>query len=67
MGDHSVEFDALVGALRCRQTDAEWSYSYLEDHSVVEPLEVAGGLEARVPEPSLLFALKIHSGRLADA
>ncbi len=67
VGEHSVEFDAVVDALRCRQTDAEWSYSYLREHSVVEPLEIEKGLEARVPEPSLLFALKIHSGRLADA
>jgi hypothetical protein len=64
---NSVEFDALVGALRCRQTDAEWSYRYLEEYSIVESLEIAGGLAARIPEPALLFALKIHSGRLADA
>jgi len=67
VGDNAVEFDALVGALRCRQTDAEWSYRYLESHSVVESLEVAGDLTARIPEPALLFALKLHSGRLADA
>jgi len=67
VGKNEVEFDALVGALRCRQTNAEWSYEYLEDYSTVEPLEVAEGLEARIPEPELLFALKIHSGRLADA
>jgi len=67
VSDNAVEFDALVGALRCRQTDAEWSYRYLESHSVVESLEVAGDLTARIPEPALLFALKLHSGRLADA
>ena len=67
VGDNAVEFDALVGALRCRQTDAEWSYRYLESHSVVESLEVADDLTARIPEPALLFALKLHSGRLADA
>lgn len=67
VGDNVVEFDALVGALRCRQTDAEWSYRYLHEHSLVESPEVAEGLTARVPEPALLFALKLHSGRLADA
>jgi hypothetical protein len=67
VGDNAVEFDALVGALRCRQTDAEWSYRYLHEHSIVESLEVAEGLTARIPEPALLLALKLHSGRLADA
>lgn len=67
VGDNAVEFDALVGALRCRQTDAEWSYRYLHEHSIVESLEVAEDLTARIPEPALLFALKLHSGRLADA
>ena len=67
VGGNVVEFDALVGALRCRQTDAEWSYRYLHEHSIVESLEVAEKLTARIPEPALLFALKLHSGRLADA
>jgi hypothetical protein len=67
VGENAVEFDALVGALRCRQTDAEWSYRYLEEHSVIESLNVAEDLSARIPEPALLFALKLHSGRLADA
>lgn len=67
VGDYAVEFDALVGALRCRQTNAEWSYRYLHEHSVVESLEVAENLTARIPEPALLFSLKLHSGRMADA
>lgn len=67
VGEYAVEFDALVDALRCRQTDGEWSYRYLEEHSVVKPLTVAADLSARIPEPALLFALKLHSGRLADA
>jgi hypothetical protein len=67
VGDNAVEFDALVGALRCRQTGAEWSYRYLHEHSIVEPLEIAESLTARIPDPALLFALKLHSGRLADA
>ena len=67
VGENAVEFDALVGALRCRQTDAEWSYRYLEEHSIVESLNVTEDLTARIPEPALLFALKLHSGRVADA
>lgn len=67
VGEHSVAFDALVGAVRCRQTNAEWSYQYLEDHSIREALTIAPDLEARIPEPALLFAMKVHSGRRADA
>ncbi|MCU4801822.1 hypothetical protein OB920_15695 [Halobacteria archaeon HArc-gm2] len=67
VGENTVQFDALVEALRCRQTDAEWSYRYLAEYSVVESLSLAEGLEARIPEPALLFALKLHSGRLTDA
>lgn len=44
VGDNAVEFDAFVGALRCRQTDAEWSYRYLHEHSIVKSLRVAEGL-----------------------
>lgn len=67
VGEHTVRFDALVNALRCRQTDAEWSYEYLENHSVVRELNVAADLSAMIPEPTLLFAIKLHSGRVADA
>lgn len=66
VGDNTVAFDALVEALRCRQTDAKWSYRYLEEHSIVESVGVADDLTAQIPEPALLFALKFHSGRLAD-
>jgi hypothetical protein len=66
VGDNAVQFDALVGAMRCRQTDAEWSFRYLHEHSVVHSLEVAPELSGRIPEPALLFALKLHSGRRAD-
>lgn len=66
VGENDVTFEALVDAIRCRQTDAEWSYRYLHEHSTVESLGVAEDLEARIPEPSLLFATKLHSGRTAD-
>lgn len=67
IGENSITFDALVGAVRCRQTDAEWSFDYLKGHSIFETLTIAPDLESRIPEPALLFAIKLHSGRTADA
>ena len=49
-----------------RQTDAEWSYRYLNEHSTIESLDVADDLDGRIPEAALLFAMKLHSGRKAD-
>ena len=66
VGQHAVGFDALVNVLRCRQTNAEWSYDYLAEHSIVRDLNVASDLSARIPESALLFAIKLHSGRIAD-
>lgn len=66
VGDNAVKFEALVDAIGCRQTDAEWSYRYLNEHSLVESLAVTENLEGRIPEPALLFAMKLHSGRMAD-
>jgi len=62
-----VQFDAMVDALGCRQTEAEWSYRYLIQHSVAEELRTARPITARIPERELLFALKLHSGRKADS
>lgn len=61
-----VNVELLVNALRCRQTDAEWSYRYLEQHS--QPATVGRTLtvETRIPELELLLAIKLHSGRLTD-
>ena len=66
VGEHEVTFEALVDAIRCRQTDAEWSYRYLYEHSTTESIAVAEDLEGRIPEPALLCAMKLHSGRKAD-
>ena len=66
VGDNEVKFEALVDAMGCRQTDAEWSYRYLHEHSTVESLDIAEDLDGRIPEPALLFAMKLHSGRKAD-
>jgi hypothetical protein len=62
-----VTFDLMLDALGCRQTDAEWSYRYLLQHSREASLGATRTLTARIPEPELLFALKLHSGRIADA
>src|SRR6056297_3525065 len=66
VGENEVKFEALVDAMGCRQTDAEWSYRYLHEHSTIESLDVAEDLDGRIPEPALLFAMKLHSGRKAD-
>jgi hypothetical protein len=66
VGENEVKFEALVDAMSCRQTDAEWSYRYLHEHSTIESLDVAEDLDGRIPEPALLFAMKLHSGRKAD-
>jgi hypothetical protein len=62
-----VRFDAMVDALGCRQTEAEWSYRYLAQHSVREELRTGRPVTARIPERELLCAVKLHSGRKADA
>ena len=66
VGGNAVKFEALVDAMGCRQTDAEWSYRYLHEHSTIESLDVTEDLNGRIPEPALLFAMKLHSGRKAD-
>lgn len=66
VGENKVKFEALVDAIGCRQTDAEWSYRYLHEHSTIESLDVVKDLDGRIPEPALLFAMKLHSGRKAD-
>lgn len=66
VGENAISFEALVDAMGCRQTNAEWSYRYLHEHSTVESIDVAPDLEGRIPEPALLFAMKLHSGRMAD-
>ncbi|MFC4406706.1 hypothetical protein [Haloarchaeobius iranensis] len=66
VGENAVTFEALVDAMRCRQTDAEWSYRYLHEHSSIQSIDATDDLDGRIPEPALLFAMKLHSGRLAD-
>jgi len=62
-----VGFDLLVNGLGCRQTDAEWSFDHLREHS--SRREVMAGTRstiARIAESELLLAAKLHSGRETD-
>lgn len=62
-----VSVELLVNALRCRQTDAEWSYRYLDQHSKPATVGRTLTVDTRIPETELLLAIKLHSGRLTDA
>jgi hypothetical protein len=62
-----IGFDLLVNGLGCRQTEAQWSFDYLDDHS--QQQEVSGGTvttTTNVIDGPLLVAVKLHSGREAD-
>jgi len=62
-----IGFDMLVNGLGCRQTEAQWSFDYLYDHSHQQ--EVSGGTvttTARVINGTVLVAAKLHSGRETD-
>jgi len=62
-----IGFDMLVNGLGCRQTEAQWSFDYLYDHSYEQ--EVSGGTmttTARVVDGSVLVAAKLHSARETD-
>ena len=62
-----IGFDLLVNGLGCRQTQAQWSFDYLYDHSHQQ--EVNGGTVttmARVIDGAVLVAAKLHSGRETD-
>jgi hypothetical protein len=62
-----IGFDLLVNGLGCRQTEAQWSFDYLYDHSHRQ--EVSGGTvttNARAIDGAVLIAAKLHSGRATD-
>lgn len=62
-----IGFDLLVNGLGCRQTDAEWSFDYLHQHSSEKG--VSGGTRkttARVVDGEVLVAVKLHSARATD-
>ena len=56
-----------MNGLGCRQTEAQWSFDYLYDHSHQQ--EVSGGTvttTARVIDGAVLVAAKLHSSRETD-
>lgn len=62
-----VGFDLLVNGLGCRQTQAQWSFDYLLDHT--HERTVSGGTAettARIVDGAVLVAAKLHSGRETD-
>ena len=62
-----IGVDLLVNGLGCRQTEAQWSFDYLYDHSHQQ--EVSGGTDtttARIIDGAVLVAAKLHSGRETD-
>lgn len=64
---HPVGVDVLVNGLGCRQTNAEWSFGYLREHSTERT--ISGGSRsttARTADGEVLVAAKLHSGRPTD-
>jgi hypothetical protein len=62
-----VSIELMVNALRCRQTDAEWSYRYLDQHAQSATVGRTVSVDTRIPEQELFLAIKLHSGRFTDA
>lgn len=64
---HPVGVDVLVNGLGCRQTEAEWSFDYLYEHSSEQT--ISGGARstaARAVDGEVLVAAKLHSARPTD-
>lgn len=64
---HPIGVDLLVNGLGCRQTEAEWSFDYLRDHS--SKTTISGGTRsttASVADGEVLVAAKLHSARKTD-
>ena len=64
---HPIGVDLLVNGLGCRQTEAEWSFDYLRDHS--SETTISGGTRsttASVADGEVLVAAKLHSARKTD-
>lgn len=64
---HPVGVDLLVNGLGCRQTEAEWSFEYLCEHSTEQT--ISGGSRsttARTANGEVLVAAKLHSSRPTD-
>ena len=62
-----VSIELMVNVLRCRQTNAEWSYRYLDQHTRPVTVGRTISVDTRIPERELFLAIKLHSGRFRDA
>lgn len=63
-----VTVDLMVNAVQSRETDATWGYDELAEHAEQVVIEGSDAtVRVRIPEPELLVAMKLHSGRLTDA
>ena len=62
-----VTIELMVNVLRCRQTNAEWSYRYLDQHTQPVTVGRTMSVDTRIPERELFLAIKLHSGRFRDA
>ncbi len=64
---HPVGVDVLVNGLGCRQTEAEWSFEYLYQHSTETTISgVSRSTTARAADGEVLAAAKLHSARKTD-
>jgi len=62
-----IGVDLLVNGLGCRQTEAQWSFDYLRDHSSERTVHgQTVSTTVRVADGSILAAAKLHSAREAD-
>lgn len=62
-----VNVDLLIGGMGVRQTNAAFSFDFLNENS--QPRKIIGTqreLVTKVPDKELLIAMKIHAGRLTD-
>lgn len=63
-----VTVDLMVDAVQNRETDATWGYEELAEHAQQAEIEGSDAtVRVLIPEPELLVAMKLHSGRLTDA
>ena len=62
-----VNVDLLIGGMGVRQTNAAFSFDFLNENS--QKRKIIGTekeIVAKVPDKELLIAMKIHAGRLTD-
>jgi len=62
-----IGVDLLVNGLGCRQTEAQWSFEHLSEHSTERTVSgQTASTATRVVDGSVLLAAKLHSARPTD-